>query len=58
MQKLFRTLIFYIFYDFLFQGEIECELYWKQSPRTCKNFAELVSSRASYNINWCQVQVN
>ena len=42
---------FYIFYDFLFQGEIECELYWKQSPRTCKNFAELVSSRASYNIN-------
>ena len=51
MQKLCGTLIFfYIFYDFLFQGEIECELYWKQSPRTCKNFAELVSSRASYNI--------
>lgn len=58
MQKLFGTLIFYIFYDFLFQGEIECELYWKQSPRTCKNFAELVSSRVSYNINQCQVQVN
>lgn len=29
-------------------GEIECELYWKQSPRTCKNFAEL-AQRGYYN---------
>ena len=51
MQKLCGALIFLYLYDFLFQGEIECELYWKQLPRTCKNFAELVSSCASYNIN-------
>ena len=33
MQKLCGALIFLYLYDFLFQGEIECELYWKQSPR-------------------------
>ena len=26
-----------------FQGEVECELYWYHSPKTCRNFSELVS---------------
>ena len=34
--------------DFLSQGLIEVELYWKHAPRTCKNFAEL-AKRGYYN---------
>lgn len=25
-------------------GEIACELYWHEAPRTCKNFVDLVRS--------------
>lgn len=28
----------------LFKGEIECELYWRHAPKTCRNFKELVGT--------------
>ena len=27
------------------QGNIKFELYWNHAPRTCRNFADLVSSK-------------
>ena len=40
------------------QGNISLELYWAHAPKTCRNFAELVSYYVDLLLMFLHLQVN